>query len=99
MFRKPKKEPKTRFAPDNLKTLKGSDMIQMSRELLDAAVRSTEILKLKPGEMTPEKLKEAKVVLGYVNATNNVMKTRINILKMTGIQAKCKAIKSKSKSL
>jgi hypothetical protein len=43
--------------------------------------------------MTPEKLKEAKIVLWFLNSTKNVMKTKMAFFKMTGMIKKIKNYK------
>lgn len=88
---------KTKFNPDTLGHIERSDLIQLSRELLDAVVRGTAILEVKDKEMTPEKLKESKVVLGYLNAADKTIKTKMQYFKMTGVQRKVDAIKQMSK--
>ena len=83
---------KTRYAPDTMEHIKKSDLIQLSRNILDATVQSTKVLEI--DEMTPMKLQEAKLVLGFLNSANNVMKTKMQFFKMAGLEKKVEAIKS-----
>jgi hypothetical protein len=46
---------------DGVEDISKSDIVKLSKKLLDACINSTDILNVK--EMTPEKLKEAKIVL------------------------------------
>ena len=71
------------IVPDTMDDISQTDLIKVSRRLLDASIDSSGILEI--GEMTPEKLREAKMVLGFLNATNNVVKTRMQFYKMIGI--------------
>lgn len=79
---------------DNLGDVEQSDLLQLSSALLDSVVASTNVLEIR--DMTPEKLKECKLVLGYLNATNSVMKTKLGFFKMVGLAPKLDAIKKKS---
>ena len=80
---------------DTMKHVEESNLIQLSRELLSSIVDSTKILDLK--EMTPDKLKESKVVLGFLNAADRAMKTKMTYFKMTGVGDKVSAVKHRSK--
>lgn len=86
-----------RYKPDTLDDVEKSDLIQLSRDLLEATVTSTKILDL--NEMSPGKLQEAKVVLGFLNAANNTMKTKMQFFKMIGLDDKINAVKASSKEL
>lgn len=83
--------------PDTIDDLKESDLVQISRQLLEAVIRSTAVMKLE--KMTPEKLKECRTVLGFLNAANNTLKTKLNIFRLTGMTDKLKFMKEHSKSL
>jgi hypothetical protein len=85
---------KTRFNADKMEHIEQSDLVQLSREMLDSVVRSTGILDL--DEMSPEDLKSAKLALGYLNAANSTMITRMNYFRMTGIEAKIDAVSKRS---
>lgn len=78
---------------DSLEGMHESDLVQTAKDLLDAAIKSTSILELQ--EMTPQKLQEAKLVLGFLNATNNLMQTKLNVFKMTGLSEKVAAVKNR----
>ena len=79
-----------KFAPDTIKELEKSDLIQFSRALLDSVVESTDMLTIQ--EMTPKKLQEAKIVLGFLNAARNAMDTKIKMFKLTGLDKKINAV-------
>ena len=76
------------------KHIENLDLVQMSRDLLEAMVESTAILEGK--KMTEQGLKEAKMVLGYLNATNNQVKTRMQWFKMTGLESKISRIRART---
>lgn len=82
---------------DELNDIGDSDIVQLSRGLLDATVKSTAIMQME--EMTPAKLQEARLVLGFLNATNAVMKTKMQYFRMAGLTGKIDAVKERSKSL
>ena len=88
---------KSEFVPDTMENLKGSDLIQLSRKLLTAVVDSTNMLEVQ--EMTQNKLKEAKVVMGFLNAADRAMKTKMSYFKMAGVKDKVEAIKKNGKRL
>ena len=83
--------------PDTLETIEQDDVLQLTRNLLDATVKATDMLNIT--EFTPEKLKEAKMVLGYINAVRGLMTTKLQVFKMTGINEKVKIIREVSKQL
>ena len=83
---------KTYSRPDTLEDIKNTDLVQLSRQLLDAAVVSTNALSTK-SELSEQHLKELRLVLGFLNATNNVIKTKIQYFKMVGVSDKIEAIK------
>lgn len=89
-----KKQKPTR--PDTMEDVLETDIIQMSRALLEAVVDSTGLMGLQ--EMTPEKLKEGKLVLGFLNATRNAVNTRMQIFKLVGLDDKMDAIRDRAKS-
>ena len=77
--------------------MRDSDLVQKAKDLLDASIKSTGIMELE--EMTPQKLQEAKLVLGFLNATNNLMQTKLNVFKMTGMAEKIQAVKDRYPSV
>jgi len=83
--------------PDTMEDVEKSDLLKTAGKLLNATVNATDILNLK--EMTPVKLKESKLVLGYLNATNSIMKTKMTLFKMVGLGDKVKNAKRYSKRL
>lgn len=76
---------------DSLDTIRDTDLVQTARNLLDSVVQSTDMMKIQ--EMTPKKLQEAKIVLGFLNATTNTIKTKMQFFKMVGIDNKIEAVK------
>lgn len=79
---------------DEIKHIENSSLVQLSRDLLEALVESSAILN---GEkMTMTSLLEAKVVLGYLNASINATKTRMQWFRMTGLEDKIKQVKASS---
>lgn len=81
-----------KYAPDTIEHLESSDLVQLSRDLLESVVESTKMLTLP--KMTPNKLQEAKIVLGYLNAARNTMDTKIKVFKLTGLDKKIEAVKN-----
>ena len=70
--------------------VKKSNLIQLSRGLLNSIVESTDLLN--PKQMTPAKLGEAKVVLGFLNASLKALQTKMQYFKMIGVNGKIKAV-------
>ncbi len=87
----------TKYKPDTIEDLKNTDLVKLSRDLLGATVQSTNALDstVKP---SPERIKELKMTLGFLNATINASKTKMQFFRMMGIGDKVKAIKKKAKS-
>ena len=85
------------FPPDTMEHIGNTDLVQLSRKLLDSVVTSTDALN--SSTMTEEKIKEMKVVLGYLNATNNIVKTKMQYFKMLGVGEKVEAIKRRAKEI
>lgn len=85
-----------RYEKDTIKHIEDSDLIQLSRNLLDSIVTSTDMLN--PKNMTPERLAEAKIVLGYLNSSNNALKTKMQYFKMMGIGEKIKIVQKANKA-
>jgi len=83
--------------PDELEDIKDSDIVQLSRSLLNSMVQSTDLIR--PQELTSQKLQEAKVLLGFLNSTANAMKMKMQFFKMIGLADKVKAVQEKSKNL
>ena len=89
-----KKQKPTR--PDTMEDVTETDIIQMSRSLLEAYVDATGVFKIT--EMTPESLKNGKLLLGFLNATRNAVNTRMQIFKLVGLDDKMDAIRDRAKS-
>lgn len=86
-----------KYIKDKPEHIENLDLVQMSRDLLEAMVESTAILEGK--KMTEQGLKEAKMVLGYLNAANNQVKTRMQWFKMTGLDNKIKSVKARAEKI
>ena len=97
LYNKMEKDNERALIPDTLDDIKYTDLVQLSRKLLDAIVASTKMLD--KGEMTPRKLQEAKIVLGYLTATTSTVKAKMAYFKMVGIGDKVEAVKSLSKKI
>ena len=94
-----KKNNKIIVKPDTIEDIKKNDLMQLANDLLGSVVRGTDMLSLSANDMSPEKLKEAKLVLGYLNAANSIIKTKMQFFKMTGLDKKLKSIKDSAKKL
>ena len=57
------------YQKDKLEHIENLNLVQLSRDLLEAMVESTAIMEGR--KMTEQGLKEAKIVLGYLNAAKN----------------------------
>jgi len=82
---------------DTPEDVRQTDLVKLSSALLRATVDSTGYLNM--SKMTEEKLKEAKVILGFVNATNSVIKTKMQVFKMLGLDEKVAVVKKASEKL
>lgn len=80
---------------DSPSSLAENDLVYKARTLLDSVINSTNILEIE--EMTPEDIQKAKVVLGFLNATNSLIKTKMNVFKMTNISEKVRAIEEQTR--
>lgn len=85
-----------KYSKDSEEYLENLDLVQMSRKLLEAVIMSTEIMDNKEKRMTWQGLKEAKLVLGYLNAANNQVRTRMQWFKMTNLEKKIESVKAKN---
>jgi len=84
--------------PDTIEDLKETDLVQLARRLLDATVVSTDALN-GGQEINEQRLKELKLVLGFLNASNSVIKTKLQVFKMTGLPEKIAEVKKSAESL
>lgn len=80
---------------DTVKHVENSNLVQMSRKLLEALVESTAILNGGESKVSDKGLKEAKTVLGYLNASINATQNRMQWFKMTGLNNKIKLVQGK----
>ena len=80
---------------DSIEHIENSDLVQMSRKLLEALIKSTAILNGgKKSKMSEQGLKEARAVLGYLNASINATRTKLQWFKLTGLQSKIDKVRS-----
>jgi len=86
---------KTKNKPDSIETLQSTDMVQLSYALCLQVINATNMENIK--EITPEKLREMKLVLGYLNMADRAMKTKMQVFKMTGLDDKVAAVKAAGK--
>ena len=86
-----------RYKKDTPEHIENLDLVQMARDLLEAMVESTAILEGK--KMTDQGLREAKLVLGYLNAANNNVKTRMQWFKMTGLESKIDRVRAQTNGM
>ena len=73
------------------------DLVQDTKKLLSSVTKSTNILTAR--KMTPERLAEARTVLGFVNATLKAAQIKMQAFKLTGLTDKVAAIEKKSKNI
>ena len=83
------------YEPDTMEDIRRTDLVQLSRKLLDSTVVASDALNVKT--FTEPKLKEMKMVLGFLNATNNIIKTKMQYFKMVGLDEKIKAVQKHNK--
>lgn len=72
-----------------------TNIVNKANNLLDSIVESTSAMI--PQEVNEERYKEMKLVLGFLNACNNVINTKLKYFKMVDISEKIEAIKNKNK--
>lgn len=77
--------------------IKKTNLVSKANDLLDAITESTNAMEIRT--MDEKRFKEMKLVLGFLNACNNVVNTKLKYYKMTGVEEKIKAIKNRSKNL
>jgi hypothetical protein len=86
---------KTRLVKaDTVEDIRDTDIVKLSRKLLNSVVDSTGVLNVK--KMTPDKLAEARVVLGYLNATTKAVQTKIAFFRLVGVTDKIKVIEKRA---
>ena len=85
----------TKYSPDTIEDLKKTDLVKLSRDLLGATVESTKALDPKI-KVTPDRIKELKITLGFLNATVNATKAKMQFFRMVGMTEKIKAIRKMS---
>ena len=70
--------------------IRETELVRLSRKLLESVVSSTDILN--KNKMTENGLKEAKLVLGFLNATTSAVKTKMQFFKMIGLDDKIREV-------
>lgn len=83
--------------PDTVDDIRDTDIVRLSRKLLNSVVRSTGVMDVR--KMTPEKLSEARLVLGYLNATTKAVQTKMAFFKLVGITEKVQAVEKRAAKL
>ena len=83
--------------PDSLKDIEESDLVQISRRLLNSIVESSGLLR--PQQLNDQKIKEARLIISFINATAGAMRTKLSYFKMIGLEEKVKAIRDHSQKL
>lgn len=81
---------------DTLEGMRDSDLVSMAKKLFEATVKSTDLLNVGVGEMTVDKVREGKLVLGFLNATNKIMQTKLSVFKMVGLPEKIAAVEARN---
>ncbi len=79
---------------DTVETLVKDDLIQKSKILLDSVIKSTAIMDM--SEMSEKDMAGARIVLGFLRATNSIMKTKMGLFKMTNVSEKISALEEHS---
>ena len=85
------------YQKDKMEHIENLNLVQLSRDLLEAMVESTAIMEGR--KMTEQGLKEAKIVLGYLNAANANVKTRIGWFRMQGLEDKVKKVRERTEKV
>ena len=85
------------YQKDKMEHIENLNLVQLSRDLLEAMVESTAIMEGR--KMTEQGLKEAKIVLGYLNAANTNVKTRIGWFRMQGLEDKVRKVKDRTEKV
>jgi len=79
---------------ETLKDLGGFELVLPAKQIFDAFTKSADALT--PQEITPERAKQLKLVLGSLNAYINAHKTKIGYFRLTGVPDKVKFVKKYS---
>ncbi len=85
------------FKPDTLESIGETDLIQLSRKLLDAVIVSSDALT--PQDLTPERMKQMRLVNGMLNSSMGVIKTKLAYFRMVDTANKASAIKNAMKQV
>lgn len=83
---------------DSVHGMANSKLVSLSKELLDAVVQSSGIRDW-DSAMNESQIKEARIVLGFLNSTDRLMKTKLQVFRMTGLDKKLEAVKEHSSQM
>lgn len=78
---------------ENNEDIRETELVRLSRKLLDSVIANTGVLNKK--KMTPEFMKENKLVLGFLNSTTKAIQTKMQFFKMIDTADKIEFIKKK----
>lgn len=76
---------------ESITDLTEMSLVDIAKTLLEASVQSSDVLKGK--SYTPESMKEARVVLGFLHALNTAYQTKLNAFKLVGMREKVAVLK------
>lgn len=85
----------TKYNPDSIRDLEQTDLVRLSRDLLESVVKNTGVLNRK--KMSKEALQEYKTVLGFLNASTKTIQVKMQVFKMMGVGEKVKAVQKRNK--
>jgi len=87
-----------KIGEDNIEDVGKNDLLQTTLAILNNLRDVTSLEEAT--EITPDVRSDAKMVLGYINAANSVMKTKMNFFKTaSALDRAADAIRDKSKTL
>ena len=81
------------YLGDTRTVVEKSPLVEVSRDLLMNVIESTSMLNKKT--MDADGIREARVVLGYLNAANAAIQTRQSYYKMADTKEKIQAVKDR----
>lgn len=84
-----------KYEPDTIEDLSKTDLVKLSRDLLGTVIEGTKIMDSSI-EMTPERLKQANTVLGFLNASVGAVKAKMHFFRLTGLDEKVNAVRKQS---
>ena len=90
-------EEKTREQRFTESDIKEISFVRLAKELLDASIESSEVLRAKP--YSEESLPKAKMTLGYLNALIKAFQTKVHYYRIMNLGEKIKGVEKNSKNL